>query len=158
MNPYHCRLCIVLAVSAGWLPLLTAGDTKKSPDAKDVQLTGKVVPLADLLAKFGSKLDADAAAVSLALVADGGKVYPLIKDDGARMFFSDKSLQGRPMRLTGRLYANSNLLQVINVHSLKDGKLHDVYYWCEICIIKRYEKGKCDCCGYPMEFREVPVK
>jgi len=28
---------------------------------------------------------------------------PLVKDDGSRMFFKDKRLLDRPMRLTGRL-------------------------------------------------------
>jgi hypothetical protein len=119
---------------------------------------GKVVPLADLVAKLGSQLDADAAPVWLALVTDDGKVYPLIKDDGARMFFQDERLRGRPMRLTGRLLPGSHLLQVVEVRSVKNGQLNEVYYWCDICAIKRFEKKKCDCCGGPMELREVPVK
>ena len=83
-----------------------------------------------------------------------GKIYPLINDAGARMFAKDKRLLNRPMRLTARLDPKSGSLQVIYVHSLKNGKLHDVYYWCDICTIKRHEAGICDCCGAPMEFRE----
>jgi hypothetical protein len=43
------------------------------------------------------------------------------------------------------------------VHSYKDGKLHDVYYWCDICSIRGSELHACDCCGGPMELREVPA-
>jgi len=34
-----------------------------------------------------------------------------------------------------------------------------VYYWCETCAIRRDypEKGVCECCGGPMELREVPL-
>jgi hypothetical protein len=74
------------------------------------------------------------------------------------LFFKDKRLLNRPMRLTGRLVPGSQLIQVINVHSYKDGKLHDIYYWCDICTIKGFENTICDCCGAPMELREVPVK
>jgi len=62
------------------------------------------------------------------------------------------------VRLTGRLVGKTNLLQVVNVHSFRRGKLHEVFYWCDICAIRGYEKVKCGCCGGPMELREVPVK
>ena len=94
----------------------------------------------------------------LALVTDEGKIYPLVKDAGSRMFFKDAKLLNRPMRLTGCLVPGSTLLQVVNVHSYVNGRLHEVYYWCDICTIRGYEAGICDCCGGPMEFREVPVK
>jgi hypothetical protein len=113
--------------------------------------------LADIVAKSGSKLDADAAPHWLALAADDGTIYPLIKDDGARMFFKDPQLLNRPMRLTGRLLPKSQLLQVVEVHSLHEGKLHEVYYWCDVCSIKRFEKKTCDCCGGPMRLREEEV-
>jgi hypothetical protein len=119
---------------------------------------GKVVSLASYLAKAGVKLDADAAPQWLALVTDEGAVYPLIKDAGTRMFFQDPTLLDRPMRLTGRLVPKTNLLQAVNVHSYRKGQLHEVYYWCDICTIRGYEKVKCGCCGGPMELREVPVK
>ena len=119
---------------------------------------GKVAPLAELLEKFGARLDADAAPSWLALVTKDGTVYPLIKDDGSRMFFKDKRLLNRPMRLTGRLHPGSHLLQVVSVHTIVKGKLCEVYYWCDICTIKRYENKRCDCCGGPMMLREEPVE
>src|SRR5262249_32128107 len=91
------------------------------------------------------------------LVGDDGKLYPLVKDAGARLFAKDKRLLGRPMRLTGRLDPKSKMLQVVNVHSLKNGVLHDVYYWCDICTIKSFENAICDCCGGPVELREVKL-
>jgi hypothetical protein len=120
---------------------------------------GKVVPLAAILEKMAATLDADAAPYWLALVGDDGKIYPLVKDDGSRMFFNDARLLNRPMRLTGRLLPGSQLLQVLEVHSYNQkNQLQEVYYWCDICSIKRYEKKLCDCCGAPMELREVPIK
>ncbi|MFL5244817.1 MAG: hypothetical protein ACJ8FY_22175 [Gemmataceae bacterium] len=119
---------------------------------------GKVVPLEKIIEKEGTHLDADAVPYWLALVTEEGKTYPLIKDDGSRMFFLDKALLDRPVRLTGRLVKNSNLLQVVNVHSYEKGVLHEVYYWCDVCNIRRSEKKICECCGGPMELRLAPVK
>jgi hypothetical protein len=151
------RLGLCAALAVGMAPLLAAlagaADAGKNQDFK-----GKIVPLAKLLDKFGSKLDPDASPHWLALVTDDGKVYPLIKDDGSRLFFNDAKLLDRPMVLTGRLFKDTHLLQVLSVHSIIKGKLHEVFYWCDICSIRRGQKQICECCGGPMELREVPVE
>ena len=48
--------------------------------------------------------------------------------------------------------------QVVEVQSLIKGVPHDVYYWCDVCSIRRYEKMICECCGGPMDLKETPVK
>jgi hypothetical protein len=146
------RFILIVVVSLSLCPLFA-----RPPETKNEQYKGKVLPLAALLDNQGIKLDLDAAPHWLALVTDDGKTYPLIKDDGSRMFFKDERLQKRPMQLTGRLL-NGNLLQVVNVHSIVKGELNDVYYWCDICAIRRNEKKVCDCCGGPMELKEEPIK
>src|SRR5262249_18272979 len=151
------RLTRRQAIAAG-LSLAVAAPLTAAPLPKPQIFTGKVRPLADLVKEIGSKLDADAAPFWLALVTDDGKVYPLIKEAGGRMFFLDRRLLDRPMQLTGRLLPGSMLLQVVEVHSLKKGVLHQVYYWCDICSIRRYEKMSCECCGGPMELKEEPLK
>jgi hypothetical protein len=150
------RLGVCLALALGLSPWIVAGAKEKEPRAES--FNGKVVSLAPLLEKFGARLDADATPSWLALQCDEGTVYPLIKDDGSRLFYQDKRLLDRPMRLTGRLHPQSRMLQVLAVRSVIKGELHEVYYWCDICSIRRGEKKLCDCCGGPMELREEPVK
>lgn len=155
------RLLIAVACFAVLFPCWRGGlvsSADKTPPAKMEHFKGKVVPLADLLAKADAPLDADAAPSWLALVGEDGKIYPLVKDGGSRLFFQDRELLNRPMRLTGRIVPKSQLLQVTAVHSYVKGQLHEVYYWCEVCSIRRSEKTLCECCGGPMERREAPVK
>jgi hypothetical protein len=149
----RARAGVVIALAFALLPLAAA----QGPKAAE-HFRGQVVPLAKLLDEQGVKLDADAAAVTLMLKTADGKVYPLVKDRGARMFFKDPRLLNRPMRLTGRLLPGSQFLQVVAVHSEVKGKLHDVYYWCDICTIRAFEPGICECCGMPVEFREEPAR
>jgi hypothetical protein len=125
---------------------------------KNDYFKGKVIPLAKALEKSGIKLDPDAAALEMALVGEDGKIYPLVKDTSSRMFYLDRAVRDRPMRLTGRLVANGRLLQVVNVRSYKNGELCDIYYWCDICAIRMSELNRCDCCGGPVELREEPIK
>jgi hypothetical protein len=145
-------LAAALAFALSPLALAGPGAFKAEP------FTGKVVPLADVLAKDGVKLDPDAAPAWLALEGDDGKTYPLVKDDGSRMFFKDAALLGRPVQLTGRLVPRAHLLQVVQVHSLVKGRPHELFYWCDVCSIRRSEKMICECCGGPMYLREEPTE
>ena len=149
---------VVLALIVPLGAVLAAAPPNKGPRAKVQSFEGKVVPLAGLVAKAGSKLDADAAACWLALVSDEGKVYPLIKDSASRLFFLDRALLDRPMRLRGQLLPGSQLLRVMAVNSLIKGVPHEVYYYCDVCSIRRGEKMICECCGGKMELREEPLK
>jgi hypothetical protein len=144
------RVGVVLALGFSLAPLC-------AEEPKTSTYRGQVVPLAAVLAEAGVKLDSDAAAQWLALKTDDGKVYPLVNDAGARMFFKDAALLKRPMSLTGRLVAGS-FLQVVAAQSVRDGKLHDLYYWCDICTIRTYQPGICECCGQPIERREEPAR
>jgi rRNA maturation endonuclease Nob1 len=74
------------------------------------------------------------------------------------MFFNDVKLRDRTMQITGRLFKDTHLLQALDVRSVIKGQLHEVYYWCDICSIRRRQKQICDCCGGPLELKEVPVK
>jgi hypothetical protein len=152
--PFACAgFTSAVVILATLVPVIAAEKTATQ------NFTGKVVPLAGILEKFGSRLDPDVANQWLALATDDGKIYPLIKDDGSRLFFSDRQLLNRPMRITGRLFKDTHLLQVLAVNSIKNGALYEVYYWCETCSIRRGEKLKrCECCGGPLELREEPVK
>jgi hypothetical protein len=143
-------LVVLLASSPLWWNPCAA-----APEEKFSVFTGKVTLLKDIIEKSGGKLDRDAAPLMVALVVDG-KAYPIIKDDGGRRFFKDERLLNKDYRITGRLVGGT-MLQVISVQSLKNGKPHDIYYWCDICAIRRSEKNNCECCGGPMELREEPV-
>jgi hypothetical protein len=149
------RAAIVLAGLIAMSPLFWR-PLEAAPEAKPSAFTGKVVPVKDLTEKSGVKLDRDASPFLVALVVDG-KAYLVLKDDGGRRFYKDERLLNREYRITGRLIGGT-MLQVLSVQSIKNGQLYDIYYWCDICAIRRNEKKDCECCGGPMELREEPIK
>ncbi len=152
------RVLLGVALLFAATPFLVADTEANLKPGKKQQFEGKVVPLAKLLKKIGSNLDPEASPHWLALITDDGKVYPIVRDDGGRMFFNDPKVQDRPMKVTGRLLGDTHLLQVLSVLSYKNGKLHDIYYWCDICAIRRNWAGECECCGGKMFLKEVPVR
>lgn len=133
---------LLASIACALTPCLRAGDAAK-PAPKLEYFTGTVVKLPDKPLR--------------ALQMQGeAQPLPILNDDNGRMFYSDAALLGRPMRMTAR--REKDALRVFQVHSLIKGELHEVYYWCDICTIKRHEQKDCECCGAPMERREEKVK
>lgn len=129
--------------------VVTSADTPQA-------FTGKVLPLAKALEKAGVKAEADTAGV--ALVTADGTLYTLVKDDVTRLLFLDTQLHDRQLRLTARRVPGTQFLQVGEVHTLKGGTPHEVYYWCFNCQLRANEPGPCKCCGGDTVLVEVAVK
>ena len=136
MPGHYMRLGIPAAFVLAMLPFLLAPAAE--PASKLAAFTGKVVPLKTVLEKSGIKLDKDAGGV--ALVTDDGHVYPLVKDDGGRMFFKDERLLNRPMRLSGKLVADGRMLQVNEASAER----RDLKSLLVVSARSRFEKQDCD--------------
>lgn len=142
-------LIALMAVSSPSTPVPTS-------TARAQAFAGKILPLNKALEKLGAKPDADAAGI--ALVTDDGTLYTLVKDDVSRLLFLDPRLHDRPVQLTANRLAGTQILQVTLVQTLKDGKLHNVFYWCDNCQLAATEPGPCKCCGGETVLFEAPVK
>jgi hypothetical protein len=154
-----CRCAPLVVLAAVLAPVQAAAPhVKPKADERPRYFEGKVIPLADVVEKTGAKLDDDAAPYWLGLACDDGKVYPLVKDGGSRLFFKDKTLLNRRMRLLGKLVPDTTLLRVMSAQSLIKGAPHDVYYYCDVCDIRRGEKMICECCNGKMDLVEQPAK
>jgi len=123
-------------------------------------LRGKVVSLNERLARQGIRLDPDAG-LQLAFESTEGKALPLVRDAASLMFYRDARLLDRPLEVRARVVPNTGLLQLLEVFGLKDEQRFEIYYWCEVCAIKRFtleKTGVCECCGGAMELRERKVE
>jgi len=95
---------------------------------------------------------------SVAFKTDSGAVYDLLFTRMSAALFTDTNFQSRTLVLKGRVLPGSNLFEVTaNLRSLRDGKLHELFYYCDICAIKGIEPGECMCCRDPVRLIEEPV-
>ena len=91
-----------------------------------------------------------------AIVDRNAKLHNFAPTDTGTAIFTDVRVRQRDLQVTARLDPKSQL-EIIRVQSIKEGKLYNLYYFCEICNITAYAPGPCPCCGNELEFRETPT-
>lgn len=68
----------------------------------------------------------------------------------------DKRLDGRAVRVEGELLPDGRV-KVNHFWIIRNGKLHRVRYFCEVCNIETLEPGICMCCQQETELQEIPL-
>jgi len=87
-----------------------------------------------------------------------GKVYKLTKTRFSEALFLDKRLHEKELLLKGNASADAKSFDALTIRSIKNGVVHDLYYWCEICAIESVSPDICGCCRMPVELVEKPLK
>ena len=122
-----------------------------------VTLRGQVVDLNTEL-KERHKVDiASKASPVWVFKAVDGKVFTLLKTQRSLALFNDKRLRGRRLVVKGRVFPGTQVLEVTFIQSVRKGLLHDVFYYCDICVIKFLAPGPCVCCREPVVLMEKPA-
>lgn len=91
------------------------------------------------------------------LPAGAPRWYTLLRTAISEGFFVDQRFQGRTLLVRGRRFPGSALLDVSRYFWLRDGKLWDVYYWCDVCAIRGTDPGRCACCQGQVDLRDAPM-
>lgn len=84
-----------------------------------------------------------------------GKLYKFLPSDPMTPIFTDSRVRQRELQISARLHAGDQL-EIIKVQSIKEGKLYDVFYFCDVCNITAFVPGLCPCCRAELDFRETP--
>lgn len=130
----------------------------QSEAARDASLRGRIVCLTEELQRqYQVQPDCDTRGHVYALKTAEGKLYPILPTDSAAAVWLDQRFRERELQITGRLFAQTSYVEVINIQAWRDGKLHDLDYYCIVCNISVHKPGPCVCCQDPVEFRELPA-
>lgn len=142
-------MCWIAAILVALAPVV-------APPQEEVKLTGKVVELTEALGSYGLSVDAAPIAGQVAVVADDGRVVPLLSDPASRALFQDERLRDRPIEVQGRQYEGLPYLLVTSFRVQEDGAWRVPEYYCDVCAISSREPQICPCCQGPMELRMRP--
>lgn len=81
------------------------------------------------------------------------RYYTILRTHFAKALFEDRRYEKESLVLSGRVYPGSSALDVTRFRWIKDGKLEELFYWCEVCAIKTVDPDRCACCQAEVEFR-----
>jgi len=120
-----------------------------------VVVRGRAVCLDSLGHEENFLFERDDAGHSFAFKSKTGKLYKFMPGDAMTEMFNDIRVRQRELQISARLHAGDRL-ELIKVQSIKEGKLYDIFYYCDVCNIKSYAPGLCPCCRNELEFKETP--
>lgn len=145
--------CIVLICLIGG-----AKPTHKAQKPKAVKLHGKIVCLAEEMhTHYKVELSAEAQEPLYGLKTADSTYYTLLRTSLSEALFVDKRLHEKDLIINARVFPKTQLLEVIRFSSIKDGVVHELYYYCDTCFIHTVAPGNCDCCQAPVVLIEKPL-
>jgi hypothetical protein len=158
MKSFKAIISIVLSVMV-WLSLyqVSAAQQNKKITPAQVVVQGRVAYLDESGRRMEGDLNGNRALLNYELLAGNGKRYKFSPDDLIVPIFTESRVRKMELQITALLHEN-DLLELIKVLAVKEGKLYDIYYFCDLCNITAYGPGPCPCCFEPLVFIEKPAK
>ena len=139
------------------LCIIGAKTTEETLKPKDVVLKGKIVCLAEEMQKQYNVELIEEHEHLYSVKTDDGKYFTLLKTSLSESLFVDKRLHEKDLIITGRVFPNTQLLEVMRIQSQINGVVHELYYYCDTCYIRAVAPGNCDCCQAPVVLIEKPL-
>ena len=87
-----------------------------------------------------------------------GSYYTLLRTKWSEALFADERVREKELLVKGRVFTKTQILELVGaLRSVHDGKVHDLYYYCDICDIYTIAPGICECCQDPTVLVEKPL-
>ncbi len=155
MNPLIISLLFGLTA---WLPTSGPVSARQAETARTslMVMRGHIVCFDDGGKRLDTLLGCNGPNVRYALADGKGELHHFSSTDASAAIFSDVRVRQRELQVTAQTTA-THQLEIVRVQSLREGRLYDLYYFCELCNIRAYAPGLCPCCRNEMEFRETPA-
>ena len=129
----------------------------EKPKPKEVELRGNIICLAEEMhTHYGVELFKTHEPL-YGVKTEDGTYYTLLRTSLAEAIFVDEQLHEKDLIINGRVFPKTQLLEIIRFSSIKDGVVHELYYYCDTCYIRAVAPGNCDCCQAPVVLIEKPL-
>ena len=141
------------------LVFLLSGATPptEAPKPEAVELKGTVVCLAEEMHTHYNVELFRTHEPLCGIKTEDGKYYTLLRTSLAEALFVDERLHEKDLIINGRVFPKTLLLEITRFASIKDGVVHELYYYCDTCYIRAVAPGNCDCCQAPVVLIERPL-
>ena len=150
-------ITMALSVAAEAPDAASTNKSKSAQPVQEIEVRGKVVCLAEEMNRL-YEMNLPARHEHLyGFKTQDGKYYTLLRSKYSEALFSDKRLREKNLLLKGRVFPNSQIFEPMRLRSVRNGIVHDLYYYCPICAIDAVAPDVCDCCQGPTELIEKPL-
>lgn len=130
--------------------------TGEAPVEKQFQ--GRVVCLIEEMHRlYGTELSAEHEHL-WSFRTQLGAYYTLLRGKLSEALFADPQVRQKELLLQGRVFPGSMVLDVARIRSVRNGVVHDLFYYCDICAIETVAPGPCLCCREPVYLVEKPIE
>lgn len=151
--------CIAFALL---LALHSAFPAEPSSPAKGtgqlVQLRGRVICLAEEMHQRHDALLPSEHQHLWGFTTQDGTCYTLLRSKYSEALFVDDRLRQKELLLKAKLFPKSQVIEVTSIHSVRNGVVQDLYYYCDVCAIKSVSPEVCACCQGPVVLVEKPMR
>ena len=139
------------------LLLIGAKPPTEKLEPKNVKIRGEIVCLAEAMHAHYKVELFNRHDPLYGVKTEDGIYYTLLRTSLAEALFVDDRLHEKDLVINGRVFPKTQLLEVTRFLSIRDGVLHDLYYYCDTCYIRTVAPGNCDCCQAPVVLIERPL-
>jgi hypothetical protein len=171
MGRRHSRIAIgigiISSLLASWAEVRSAEIPSPKPGAvraqsssvANIEIRGRVVCLSEEMKRsFGADVP-EKHTHDYGIKGTDGKYYSLVRTLKSEALLTDTNLHSKDFILKGRVFPNSQLLEITgNLHAIREGRIYELSYYCDICSIKSSIPGPCMCCREPVYLKEELVK
>jgi len=160
IHPPQPRLTAILALTlvSFLLPSALRAQTNNAADQSLREFRGRIVCLPEEMNRLHKTELPTRHDHIYGLRAEDGTFYTLLRTRLSESLFLDERLRTKDLLLRARLLPKTQILDVSIIRSVKDGVVHDLYYYCDICDIQSVSPEECTCCRGPVELKEVPLR
>jgi hypothetical protein len=92
------------------------------------------------------------------LQASNGLFYTILPGRQAEAIFQDERVRAKTLELRVRVLPKTQAIDIQALHSVRNGVVQDLYYFCDICAIQSVSPEICACCQGPVELIEKPIE
>ena len=134
------------------------GDAKLKAELQEVELRGRIVCLPEVMHElYHTDLPTNHEHIYGFRTAEG-TFYTLLRTKLSETLFVDEQVRNKELILKGHLLPRTQIFEMTDMKSVRNGVVYDLYYYCDVCAIKTLSPGPCMCCQGPVKLVEKPLK
>ena len=161
---FGCRkLLLATAMLCALMATAIAADENtraKSEDARNktalqvVDLRGRIVCLPEAMHElYGIDLPTNHQHI-WGFKSTDGTFYTLLRTKLSEALFVDEQVRKKELILKGHVLPKTQIFEMTDMKSVRNGVIYDLYYYCDVCSIKTLSPGPCMCCQGPVKLVE----